>query len=172
MPCENFDMMKTQTLTWIPHRSRIFPRPPHVVLLVSPGVAGLRGWSPSPVDSVGWRDRWDRRHLRKPLDHPLRIQLISVRTGFWDAQKQPDQKRLDFKKANEPGHKYQSSVICPTCIIKRGTQNTNSKEHCMCIKEKRNISSQSIFRNLSHFYTPFQYLCLQRDFWLSVQPPI
>ena len=29
----------------------------------------------------------------------------------------------------------------------------------MCIKEKQNISSQSFFRNLSHFYTPFWYLC-------------
>ena len=55
-------------------------------------------------------------------------------------------------------HKYRSSVICPTCFIRRGTQNTNSKEHCMCIKEKQNISSQSFFRNLSHFYTPFRYL--------------
>ena len=32
------------------------------------------------------------------------------------------------------------------------------KEHCMCIEEKQNISSQSISRNLSHFYTPFWYL--------------
>ena len=57
-------------------------------------------------------------------------------------------------------HKYWSSVICPTCFIRGGTQNTNSKEHCMCIKEKQNISSQSFFRNLSHFYTPFWYLWL------------
>ena len=51
------------------------------------------------------------------------------------------------------GHKYRSRVICPTCFIRRGTQSTNSKEHCMSIKEK-----QSFFCNLSHFYTPFRYL--------------
>ena len=62
-------------------------------------------------------------------------------------------------------HKYRSSVICPTCFIRGGTQNTNSKEHCMCIKEKQNISSQSFVRNLSHFYTPFRYL------WYRVLAP-
>ena len=56
-------------------------------------------------------------------------------------------------------HKYRSSVICPTCFIRRSSPNTNSKEHCMCIKQKQNISSQSFFRNLLHFYTPFRYLC-------------
>ena len=55
-------------------------------------------------------------------------------------------------------HKYLSSAICPTSFIRRGTWNTNSKEHCMCIKEKQNISSQSFFRSCSHFYTPFWYL--------------
>ena len=44
-----------------------------------------------------------------------------------------------------PHHKYRSSVVCPTCFISRGTQDTNSKEHCMCIREKQNISSQSFF---------------------------
>ena len=50
------------------------------------------------------------------------------------------------------------SVVCLTCFIRRGTQNTNSKEHYMCIKEKQYISSQSFCRNLSHLYTPFRYL--------------
>ena len=48
-------------------------------------------------------------------------------------------------------HKYQSNAVYPTCFITRGTPNTNSKEHCMCVKEKQNISSQSFSRNLSHF---------------------
>ena len=64
-------------------------------------------------------------------------------------------------------YKYRISVICPTCFIRRGTQNTNSKEHCMCIKEKQNISSQSFFRNLSHFYTPFWYLCPPPCIWVE-----
>ena len=67
---------------------------------------------------------------------------------------------ISISKINPYHHKYRSSVICPTSFIRRGTQNTNSKEHCMCIKEKQNISWQSIFRNLSHAYTPFRYLCI------------
>ena len=79
--------------------------------------------------------------------------------GVWGQKKVPSS-RAKQKVRVRPlyqygGHKYRSSVICPTCFIRRGTKNTNSKEHCMCIKEKQNISSQSFFRSRSHFYTPF-----------------
>ena len=43
-------------------------------------------------------------------------------------------------------------------FIEEATQKGSRKEHCMCIKEKQNISSQSFLRNLSLFYTPFRYL--------------
>jgi len=33
-------------------------------------------------------------------------------------------------------------------LIKEATQKAQSKEHCMCIKEKQNTSSQSFLRNL------------------------
>ena len=45
------------------------------------------------------------------------------------------------------------------CLIwpftKQATQKGQSKEHCVCIKQKQNISSQSFLRNLSLFYKPY-----------------
>ena len=38
------------------------------------------------------------------------------------------------------------------------TQKGQSKEHCMCIKQNKNISSQSFLRNLWCFYTTIRYL--------------
>ena len=46
-------------------------------------------------------------------------------------------------------------------FIKEATQKGSSKEHCMCIKEKQNTSSQSFLRNLTCFYAPFRYLWLR-----------
>ena len=60
-------------------------------------------------------------------------------------------------KVGHKNHKYQSSAVYRTCFVSKGTPNTNSKEHSVRFKEKQNISSQILTRNLSHFYTSFLY---------------
>ena len=65
-------------------------------------------------------------------------------------------------KSRETRGSSSSQVSKHVCLsipfIKEATQKGSSKEHCTCIKEKQNISSQSFSCNLTCFCTPFQYL--------------
>ena len=46
-------------------------------------------------------------------------------------------------------------------FIEEATQKGQRKEHCMCIKQKQNISSQSLLRNPSKPKSSFQFVWLQ-----------
>ena len=61
-------------------------------------------------------------------------------------------------------------------FIEGATQKGQRKEHCMCIKQKQNISSQSLLRNPSTPESSFQFLCcwhsLVVQIYLVLSPPI
>ena len=54
-------------------------------------------------------------------------------------------------------------VVSQPLFLEGATQKRQSKEHCMCIKQKQNISSQSLLRNPSTPKSSFQFVCFHRS---------
>ena len=64
-----------------------------------------------------------------------------------------------FSEKNSGSHSYklkQASLTRP--FIEGATQKGQRKEHCMCIKQKQNISSQSLLHNPSMLKSFFQFV--------------
>ena len=61
-------------------------------------------------------------------------------------------------------HPYKLKHACLTRpFIEGATQKGQRKEHCMCIKQKQNISSQSFLRSPSTLKSSFQFVWFQRN---------
>ena len=54
---------------------------------------------------------------------------------------------------------HEDSFIFSLYFYKERAQNNESKEHCLCIKENQNKSSQSFLRNPSTLKSPLAHVC-------------
>ena len=108
----------------------------------------------------------DERYFSKTVFYR---EFVFQRVFWFGSKAAPQCLKTEPVLSQAPSYKLKHACLTRP-FIEGATQKGQRKEHCMCIKQKQNISSQSLLRNPSTLKSSFQFVCHRLIFFLRSTP--